>query len=810
MNRLLHGGTERPFLRSPKRLVFAAASLLWAGLPAWGMLGAWSNATMAQEPLYEQVPFDRITLNENFDRETHEVLPIDFPEGRPPEELPKSGFLTVFPVDRPAEEFRISWSTIETIQTFHELVLQEARQWIDRKEFQKAYNSLEYLFQAEPDFPGLQETYENFLLREGEDFLQQQKLDNALARAVRLNEENHDHPQLSEFWGKVIDALVRESVQGDRFSQARGYLQFLKSAFPAHPVLKTWNDRFREQAENWKQKAEAAFEDASYSQAHEAVRMAMRLWPTLPGLRALFEKIHLAYPRVVIGVTLPAPDYPDPLAFGHWAHRRTSRLVYRTLTEYVRPGVEGGEYHCPLGTSAEEQQGRFLSFRLHENLPASPDSLERLTGLDVADCLYAYADLPPREVCVPWRESLVSLQVERVLDVHLRFRARHVRPESLLVAPVGKRGAFKLPEDAPDRPYPIFAPNGPFLFPEARNASRFFRENSSYFLGGEDGPRELVERRFDRSDAALNALKRGEIEVLDRLAPWQVDSWNDRNDLRLGKYTLPSIHFLVPNYRKPAPANRTFRRALLYGLRREWILSRLLRTDDVDRSRGVVLSAPFPMGESMGDALGYAYNTTIDPRSYRPKLAMALAELGLIAVAQQEEESPDGQDEAPEEAKQNDAVLLAHPPHDGAAIACNMIKRQWEALGLTVKLLPYSSSDPIGRSDTIDFWYVECRMREPMVDAARIFSPPGLTGHATPHMLLALRKLKEASDWREVSQCLRDIHQIAFDETTVLPLWQLTDHYAYRKGIGGIAPSTVTLYQDIEQWKVPFHWPHQN
>jgi hypothetical protein len=136
-----------------------------------------------------------------------------------------------------------------------------------------------------------------------------------------------------------------------------------------------------------------------------------------------------------------------------------------------------------------------------------------------------------------------------------------------------------------------------------------------------------------------------------------------------------------------------------------------------------------------------------------------------------------------------------------------MIQRQWEAIGLTIELVPYDASEPIGRSENIDFWYVECQIREPLVDAGRIFSPAGFVGHASPHMLMALRQLKEANNWREVSERLRELHRIAFDETTVLPLWQMTEYYAFRKGTGGVGASHVTLYQNIEQWRIPFYLP---
>ena len=56
---------------------------------------------------------------------------------------------------------------------------------------------------------------------------------------------------------------------------------------------------------------------------------------------------------------------------------------------------------------------------------------------------------------------------------------------------------------------------------------------------------------------------------------------------------------------------------------------------------------------------------------------------------------------------------------------------------------------------------------------------------------------------------LRRIDRLAHDEVAVVPLWQLPDHFAYRKDLAGIATGTLTLYQNVEQWKPGFQYPSE-
>ena len=109
--------------------------------------------------------------------------------------------------------------------------------------------------------------------------------------------------------------------------------------------------------------------------------------------------------------------------------------------------------------------------------------------------------------------------------------------------------------------------------------------------------------------------------------------------------------------------------------------------------------------------------------------------------------------------------------------------------------------------EDVDLMYAELAMWEPVVDARPLLDADGMSRGASPTMSLKLRQLEQATEWGEVASRLREIHNIAHDDVAIIPLWQLTDHFAYHGGVQGIGTMPVTLYQNVERWKLQFYYP---
>jgi ABC-type transport system substrate-binding protein len=307
-------------------------------------------------------------------------------------------------------------------------------------------------------------------------------------------------------------------------------------------------------------------------------------------------------------------------------------------------------------------------------------------------------------------------------------------------------------------------------------------------------PREVVERVFDNSQQAVRALRRGEIDLLDRVFPADITQLKRDEELVVTPYRIPSLHALIPNQERPFASNRIFRRGLAYAIDRKKILERdLLGGFNTPGCR--LLSGPFPIGLSSDDPIGYAYDPKFEPLPYDPRHAKTLIQLAQIElqnVAKKKEQSPPTLEE----------LILVHPASEVARVACAEMVEDLKVIGIpcALKVLPAGQTRP--EDDDWDFLYLDYLMGEPLVDARRLLASDGFAECSSPHLNLALRQLGNVISWNDAGNRLRAIHQISYDDMSIIPLWQLNDHLARRKLVSGLVAQPVTTYQDVEAWNL--------
>jgi ABC-type transport system substrate-binding protein len=387
--------------------------------------------------------------------------------------------------------------------------------------------------------------------------------------------------------------------------------------------------------------------------------------------------------------------------------------------------------------------------------------------------------------------TAVSISGVDHLDVELR--RPHVRPEAMLQIVLTPHGA------SPKSGEPLPA-NGPFVVQSRSPQETVFVGNPQYFAAEAGQPKEIVERHYPSIAQAILALKRGEIHALDRINPWNVADLRADSHLVVQSYALPLVHCLVPNLHRPLMADRTLRRALVYGISRQAILQQIVGGVEVPGC--VVASSPFPVGIDPGDPMGYACDDSLVPRPHEPRLALALASVALKNYIAANKKKGDTK-----VIKKLPTLILAYPPDEIAAASCASIQKQLKVVDVTVELRVLDGPMPTRVPDDVDLLYAELPMWEPLVDARRVLGEDGIAGGCSPYMTLALRQLDEAVDWKQVRDCLHAVDRIAYEDATVLPLWQLLEYFAYRDSLGGVTSRPVSLYQNVEQWRPPFQYP---
>jgi ABC-type oligopeptide transport system substrate-binding subunit len=266
--------------------------------------------------------------------------------------------------------------------------------------------------------------------------------------------------------------------------------------------------------------------------------------------------------------------------------------------------------------------------------------------------------------------------------------------------------------------------------------------------------------------------------------------------VRVHSYRLPTVHVLIPNLERPLLAKREFRRALCFGIDREWIVERVLLAGAALPGFDV-LSAPFPTGSSLSDPVRYAYNDQIAPRAFEPRLAAILATVAWASVQNQDGDKEKEQSQLAELPE----LVLAHPNDPIARVACQSIQVQLVRAGIPIKLREFSADELLAGQVECDLRYAELAVWEPVVDARRIMGPGGLAGELrSPYVDAALRRLDEATNWNDVRARLAELHEIAHHELPVIPLWQTVNFFAHRASLQGIGDAPVSLYQNIDGW----------
>ncbi len=779
------------------------------------------QSSLRADKLYEREPYDLVTLDEKNNNMAYLVEPL-------PRPLPKnprpSDVLTVKLFHDPDKaEFRIEWHNIDKVETFEQLVLKEANKLVAARQLDEAYDYFKYLLDHhKDDLPELDKSMQVYLFEEAKDQYQKKSYDVALAMMRELHPRNPKYPGLDRAMGMATDKLVAHYLAKKDYRSVRRLIRNLNKAYPNHPEFVKWDNTLKQQATVLFNEARTAGQNGDYSKAGDFLREVKNVYPAYPGARAMARSLHTRYPRAIVGVQIRAVD-PLPGRLNGWAEQRSGRLLYRTLMEYDGPGTAGGTYFCPVGSFSIAPIQRRLAWEIRPDIKWSSGDAT-LSGYHVARRLLDVANPASDVYSVQWAKLLGGVSVDQVYSVNADLKYNFVRPDALLRTTLVPYGT----PAAKDHP-PL--PNGPYIVASRKERDVVYQANNDYFE--QRHLKEVVERHFPNGATAIEALKRGEVQVLDRIGPWAVSELRRAPGIRVGKYGVPQVHCLVPNMRElvaegPIPlerrfrraltSDRSFRRALVYGIDRQAILEKLLKDEAVRDCK--VISGPFPPGVDLEDGLGYADDPKIRPREYDWRMALLLANVALnkaIAAEKKRREITGEPGAVEEEIKEIPRFVLAYSGGEIAETTCKAIKEYLQKLEIPIELKRLPGPAPQQIPEDVDFLYAELAMWEPVVDARRLLGERGLAGGCSSYMSLALRQLDEAANWPAVRGTLQDIHRIAYRDVTVIPLWQMVNFYACREGgkrgleekgfFETMGRNPITLYQHVEEWRPPFLYP---
>ncbi|MEO2046545.1 MAG: ABC transporter substrate-binding protein [Pirellulales bacterium] len=845
--------------------------LLACSLILCWLLAAGVQSVLSQEPpvrLLERPPFDRITLDAANQGVVIDVLPLDLPGRRIPQPLPTQGALKLRRMVDPSLEYSVSWESIARIELYEQLLLADVVELLKVEEMGAAFEVLSLLHKNYPSLPGLQETTDRYLYRDATREFQGGRYEEALAILLSLHDRNPKYADLGKAVEAVADRLIRKQLGEKRYYAARMVLVLLEQAYTEIrlPSVSIWKQRFRQASQRQLKIARDSLDKKQYGAARAALHQATDIFPDLSGINTLIDRLSREHPEIVVGVarlspprhSLPRwgelvqteqpgdtlllskgsllstgsmPESPRqnasesltdrPLA--DWAAIRVAPLVNPPLIERVGFESEGGVYRCPWAKLVMDESG--LIFSLHLT-PAALRLGARADGF--ARSLLTLADPNSSNFLEDFAIRFRDLSLSEGRSVVIRWHSVPVRPEALLrcsaraVPSLEKSLTFYQREKNQEPGEVRFRRQGSHLLHREDQQGLAEKAVAEKRLAQEPGPLTIVERQFREDEAAVQALIQGEVDLLDRVPPWQLEKLESHDQIIVGTYRLPTIHVLRLHPRNQLLDQREFRRALCYGINREMLIQDILLAGQAI-SGFQAISGPFPVGKSRHDPVGYAYNQQLAVRPYEPRLAAVLAEVARVAIIKPS--AADSQQELPAKPESEEALtqetrplVLRYPPEPVARAACQSMKIQLERIGIPIELSESIEPGQLEKEQMAtnagvntdpessvtadyDLLYTELAMWEPVVDARRLLGPAGVAGRCSPSMGLALDRLDRAQNWKQVQASLQQVHRVAHYDLPVIPLWQTYSNFAHRKTLLGFGEKPIAVYQQVAQWR---------
>ncbi len=732
------------------------------------------------QPIYEQEPYDQITLSDEFENQTFKIYPVELPADRQPNSL-----LRVRLQDLPDRYYDVAWKDIQRVDKFPEMVLAEANRLVKAKQFDLAFWHFDFLRKEYPDVRGLDQAIANFLIQDAGMAYRQKAYAEALSLLDEANRADPSRKQAVSAAVTVATKMFEKYVADADYVAARSMLSWATKRFGRETISATvqaWEQLLASKAQRNSKPPARPFGLVRIVRLTTNHTSALRVWPELPGLEDFASQVALAYPVVKVGVTRPARDM-DPRRAEDWAARRTGRLRHRTLVEMRGYGPDGGEYFCPLGDIQVTPDSREIDIRLQPN-----DAIASLfTGYDVANVLLEMARPGGPDEVPLWSQLAGRISVTDVYAVKVQLTQPVLRPEALLQTPLSEIGRDGGTTAGPTNPYVVDVDGS------TAKELRLIR-NEQYAARQATQPMEIIEHYYDDPTDLVADLRQGKIEAADRLFPADVETLQRADNVEVRQYAVPSIHFLVPNFKQPLMQLRTFRRALTYGISRQTILEQDLLAKSQIRGCQLI-SGPFPAGISSDDPLGYAYDQRIKPRGYEPTLALTLAEVGRGELRAKTAKSG-------EPVPETKPLLLVHAAAAVPRIASAAIAQYLTAIQIPCETKELRPGQTIPQDDDWDLLYMDMIFTEPMFDIRRLLGAEGLIAGGSSYLELALRRLGLATNWEQSRETLHDIHRLAHEEVAVVPLWQLTEFFAFQPRLQEVGDFPLSLYQHVEGWKL--------
>lgn len=727
----------------------------------------------AQElPLYEGPPSDLVVLNRA--NKSAELVMLPLPAGVGEGRLPTNGELRARLISNPGEEIQIAYASIDRIELFPQRLLLAAKRAAQAKDFNGAYDHFARLEQDYPGYPGMTDAFADALRAEAVARFRAGDHDHALALLQTLNERSAAVRGLSQAVEQIGEAIIESRWNAGDYIGVRRTIDTIEGQFSGLrlDLGKRWLGKIAEGAALERRRAEKLAAAGKTREALRVISGAAALDPDSAETNRLLQRLSANDKTLWVGVWEAAPrgtlsDLDRPAA------RRQSRLLGGRVAALASYLPSGGEYESAVGPLDVGDGKSRLSIAFAPNDP--PDAAFQLARALLKPATDAGSPLG----LLRRRAASYAIDASGILQIDLK--GPHPQPVALATGALPSEIASVVPGTW----------RRTKLARGAKAAARYER------VAGRGAFDVIEEYVYTDADVAIEALRSRQVHLLVDVPSWKLPALEATPGIVFAERRLPTLHCLLMSPTTSIRQRREVRRSLCYAIARNETL-RSVVLGGVERPGFETLSAPFPRGRTLSDPLRYAYNGSVEPRPYEPRLAAL-----LLAAARA---SDTAEDEAtatrPPSAKVPSTFTLAHPPTPAGRLVGTSLRDQLKAVGFGIELVEASEADLASGKVPYDLRYAEITVAEPLVDVWRLLGPGGVSGGCSPPMLEALEQVVTAASGKDAAAALQDLHRVVYADVPLIPLWQTIDRIAYQNNLNGLPKTTVEAYQTIDEWKI--------
>ena len=740
-------------------------------------------------PLIEQEPHDEIMLDDFNGNVVIKILPLRNPL---PDPIPRNGALKFEAPDLSEAILQVPYENIVSYRSYTTMLVAEANQMIQNKQYAKAYRNLLYVYDnGGKANPAIKKSIMSCLYLDGVENYEKRNFELALSIFQEIYNWNKDF-SIRKFRKKPIDVIL-ESIEGN-IQQKFDTAQYDKVAAAlvqigdrygkdSRIMIERWNQRLLKKSNDLIAESRQLAQQSKGKEAHLKARTANRVIPNRDEALALYEDIVDQFPIVFVGVTNDSAG-AHPLRIDLWGGRRVGRLTMRSVVEFAGLSDEGGRYDF-LNGIFEQIDEVGLKYRFTIKPEKLTSGVPQITALELASRLVAMGTYGSPYYRTAFAKVVDTISIEDEFNVVLNLRRQFVRPDALV--------QFRF-----DDPFSGSPPvqNGKYVLTSKNEQISVYNRNPDYEKVESQQHPEVVEWLFKNPSDATDALIGGEVDIIDRVPLSELSRLQKTAEVVVRPYVVPTVHMLIPRLRNDFTKDRNFRNGLLRGINRELIVRDMIcGGNDIDGCEPI--SGPFPIGTEENDQLAYGYDMRVRTDPFNDKL-------GMVLVKTVEQTMLDAQQRkgVKNPVVKQPTLVLAHTKDDIPKIACAAIRRMWQEIGVSVTLRQLEPGLTVPPDDDWDFLYYEMSMQEPLTDTDKLFGAEGLVGDLSAPVQQSLRTLGYVDSWRKAGVTLRRMHRQIRNDLSVLPLWQLKEHYAYRENVREVGRNVIHLYQNIDYWRV--------